>query len=139
MSKPFFEVFPTLKVNDRLKMMFTGVEVMKVTTNSARDFIRVHIFSRHLIQKKSIYDMEAMLKEQLFSMTRIQVQILEDYELSQQYTPENLMNEYYDSILLEAGMKSVVERNMLQTAEYSFENGNILCLKLADTVIAEGR
>ena len=81
-------------------MMFTGVEVMKVTTNSARDFIGVRIFSRDLIQKKSIYDMEAMLKEQLFSMTRIQVQILEDYELTQQYTPENLMNESYDSILL---------------------------------------
>ena len=52
MSKPFFEVFPTLKVKDDIQMMFQGVEVTKVSTNSTRDFIRVSIYSRHLIQKK---------------------------------------------------------------------------------------
>lgn len=51
-------------------MMFSGVEVRKVTTNSARDYVRVHIFSRHLIQKKYIYETEKMLKEQLFARTR---------------------------------------------------------------------
>ena len=30
MSKPFFEVFPTLKVKDDIQMMFQGVEVTKV-------------------------------------------------------------------------------------------------------------
>ena len=39
MSKPFFEVFPTLKVKDDIQMMFQGVEVTKVSTNSTRDFI----------------------------------------------------------------------------------------------------
>ena len=29
MSKPFFEVFPTLKVKDDIQMMFQGVEVTK--------------------------------------------------------------------------------------------------------------
>ena len=38
MSKPFFEVFPTLKVKDDIQMMFQGVEVTKVSTNSTRDF-----------------------------------------------------------------------------------------------------
>ncbi len=47
----------------------------------------------------------------------IQVQVKEQYDLSEQYTPENLMNEYYDSILLELEQKSVVERNMLQNAK----------------------
>lgn len=55
MSKPFFEVFPTLKVKDDIQMMFQGVEVTKVSTNSTRDFIRVSLYSRHLIQKKHIY------------------------------------------------------------------------------------
>ena len=139
MSKSFFEVFPTLKVNQDVKMLFSGVEVRKVSTNPARDFIRVHIFSRHLIPKKMIYNLERMIKEQLFGMAQIQVAILEDYELSKQYTPENLMNEYFDSILLEAGEQSVVERNMLQTAKYSFENENILCLQFVDTVVARGK
>ena len=49
------------------------------------------------------------------------------------------MNEYYDSFLLELDQKSVVERNMLQNASYEFENGNILCLTLTDTIVAQGK
>ena len=139
MSKPFFEVFPTLKVKDDIQMMFQGVEVTKVSTNSTRDFIRVSIYSRHLIQKKDIYEVERMLKQQLFARSHIQVTVREQYDLSEQYTPENLMNEYYDSFLLELDQKSVVERNMLQNASYEFENGNILCLTLTDTIVAQGK
>ena len=43
MSKPFFEVFPTLKVNDEIQMLLQGVDVTKVSTNSARDFIGVSL------------------------------------------------------------------------------------------------
>ena len=98
MSKPFFEVFPTLKVKDDIQMMFQGVEVTKVSTNSTRDFIRVSLYSRHLIQKKHIYEVERLLKQQLFARSHIQVSVKEQYDLSEQYTPENLMNEYYDWI-----------------------------------------
>lgn len=70
MTKTFFEVFPTLKVNEEIRMMFEGVEVTKVASNSTRDFIRVYIFSRHLIQKKRIYEVETMIKEQLFARTK---------------------------------------------------------------------
>ena len=120
-------------------MMFQSVEVTKVSTNSMRDFIRVSIYSRHLIQKKDIYEVERMLKQQLFARSHIQVTVREQYDLSEQYTPENLMNEYYDSFLLELDQKSVVERNMLQNASYEFENGNILCLTLTDTIVAQGK
>ena len=49
------------------------------------------------------------------------------------------MNEYFDSFLLELNERSVVERSMLQGAEYEFEEGNILCLKLKDTIVAKGK
>ena len=139
MSKPFFEVFPTLQLNDENRLMLEGVEVTKVTTNSNRDYIKVYLYSRHLIQKKQIYETERMLKEQLFGKSRVQVSIQEQYELSEQYTPENLMDEYYDSLLLELDQKSVVERSMLQSAEYEFTDGNILCLKLIDSIVAQGK
>ncbi|WP_033126552.1 PolC-type DNA polymerase III [Eubacterium sp. ER2] len=139
MSKLFFEVFPTLKVNEEMKMLLGEVEVTKVASNSARDFIRVHIFSRHLIKKRRIYELERMIKEQLFGRVPVRIEVWEDYQLSAQYTPENLMREYYDSLLLEAEQKSVVERNMLQTSRYSFEDGNIMCLTLQDTVVAQGK
>ena len=49
------------------------------------------------------------------------------------------MNEYLDSIYLELGNRSVVERSMMQGASYSFEDENILCLRLTDTIVAEGK
>ena len=120
-------------------MLFEGVEVTKVATNSDRDFIKVHLYSRHLIQKRRIYEVEKLMKDQLFGRSRIQIEVKERYELSEQYTPENLMNEYFDSLLLELNEKSVVERSMLQGSRYQFEEGNILCLTLTDTIVAQGK
>ncbi len=126
MSKPFFEVFPTLKAGEDIRNMFEGAQVLKVTTNSDRTFLRVHIVSRHLIQKTLVYEMEHLIKNQLFGRSAVQVEIREKYELSGQYTPENVMAEYLDSFLAELDTRSVVERNMLQNAKCTFEEGNIL-------------
>lgn len=132
-------MFPTLKVNEDVRVLFQNVEVTKVATNKERDFIRVHILSRHLLNKKIVCDSENKLKTQLFGASPIQVRIVERYELSGQYTPENLMNEYLDSFLLELGQKSVIERNMLSSAKCAFEDGNILCIRLADSIVAHER
>ena len=135
MTKQFFDVFPTLKVNSDCKVLFENVEVTKVTTNSDRDYLHVHLFSTHLLAKSWIYKMETMIKEQLFGRNRIRIRIYEDYQLSGQYTPENLMNEYRESILLELKERSVVEHNMFLNAKYHFENENHLYLKLDDTIV----
>ena len=139
MSKIFFDVFPTLKVNDEIRMLFESVQVEKVSTNRQRDFINVFLFSDHLIQKRHIYSMEGMIKDQLFARVPVRVTIFEHFQLSEQYTPENLMREYYDSLMLEAAQRSVVESNMLKTAEYTVKNDKTICLKLKDTVIAHGK
>ena len=139
MSKPFFEVFPTLKMNEELRMLLESVEVLKVATNSSREFIRVHLRSRHLIQKKEIYDLEKRIKDQMFARSLIRIEVQDQYELSEQYTPENLMELYWDSFLLELDDRSVVERNMLQSGTYEFKEENILCLTLTDTIVARGK
>ena len=38
MNKKFFDVFPTLKVNQEMRTLFEDVEVTKVATNSDRNF-----------------------------------------------------------------------------------------------------
>ena len=139
MNKKFFEVFPTLKVKDDMRLLLQDVEVSKVTTNSNRDFVRIHIESAHLLQKKMIYRVESMVKEQLFGKNRLQIEVKEQYHLSAQYTPENLLNEYLDSILEELGTESVVERSMMQSATWSFETENVLILQLTDTIVAKGK
>ena len=138
-GKLFFEVFPTLKVEDGLKELFSDVQVTKVATNSMRTFLKVHLKSSHLIQKNQIYEMEHLIKLQLFPRSRLTIEIRESFELSGQYTPENIMTEYFESFLIELNAKSVVERSMFQNARYAFEDENILCLQLTDTIVAQGK
>ena len=139
MGKLFFVVFPTLKVNKEYENLFREVEVMKVTTTSLRDFIRVHICSTHLIAKRSVCKMEEMIREQLFGHTQIQVEVVETYQLSELYTPENLLREYRDSILYELQRQSMLEYNMFQNAVCTFEDTQTLCIEMTDSIVAEGK
>lgn len=138
-GKSFFEVFPTLKVSEKLEKIFQEVQIEKITTNSTQDFLHIHIHSTHVIPKSDIYLLEKQIFCQLFANTNIQVQICERYTLSRQYTPSELMKEYHDSILLELKKKSVLASSMFEQAEIRFEDENILYLGLADTVVSSGR
>ena len=121
MNKKFFEVFPTLKVNQEMKNLFEDVDVTKVTTNSDRVYLHVHLKSTHLLPKKFVNAMETAVKEQLFSQTTTHIHFVEEYYLSKQYTPENLFREYNESILYELKMRSVVEYNMFVNAKCKFK------------------
>ena len=139
MTKLFFDVFPTLKMDEENRALFQKVEVMKVTSTSAKDRIKVYISSTYLIPKKNIYMTERWIEEQLFGQSHIPVIIVEEFHLSDLYTPEHLLNEYRESILYELEQHSVVERNMFQKAKVCFEEERILCLTLADSIIAKGK
>lgn len=139
MGKRFFDVFPTLQTEKEIEGLFEGVEVTKVTTTSLKDRLKIYFLSTHLIPKVYIYQMEQMIREQLFARTPISIQIVERYQLSEQYTPENLLREYRDSILEELKEKSAVEYNMFLNAKCTFENESILCMTLEDTIVAKGK
>ena len=139
MSKKFFDVFPTLKMNQELQVLFEDVEVTKVVTNSDRTYLHVHFLSKHLLAKRYVYNMEKIIKEQLFGQSMVQIQLVEKYLLSSQYTPENLMREYRESILLELKQKSIVEHNMFANAKCTFENEQMMNLEFEDTIVAEGK
>ena len=139
MGKRFFDVFPTLKVKKDIESLFEEVEVTKVATTSSKTYLKIHLLSRHLISKYHIFQMEDLIKEQLFFRMPITIHILEKFELSTQYTPENLLVEYKDSILTELKRKSVVEYNMFLNAKCRFEHENILCVQLEDTIVSHGK
>lgn len=135
----FFEVFPTLKASEEIRLLFGDVEVQRITTNSGRDFLNVHIFSRHLIQKKHIWQMEDQIRGQLFADTHIKIHIKEQYALSEQYTPGTLMMEYRDSIVMELKQHSILAANMFEQAKIEFEGREIVHLHLEDSIVSEGR
>lgn len=137
--KKFFDVFPTLKMNNELRTLFADVEVTKVATNAERDYLHVHFVSTHLLAKKQVRAMETAIKEQLFGQTMIQIKLIENYQLSLLYTPENLLKEYHESILFELKERSIVEHNMYANAKRRYEAGNVVYIQFEDTIVAEGK
>ena len=55
MAKQFFEVFPALKLDAKVRDIFEQVTVEKVSATKQRDLIRVTIVSDYLIQKDMVF------------------------------------------------------------------------------------
>ena len=101
MTKPFFEVFVTLKLNQELTDLFSGAMVERVVSTSHKDFLKIYLTSDHLISKQNIHAVEREIKNQLFQQAKMQIKIIEHFSLSSMYTAENLMETYGDSIRME--------------------------------------
>ena len=97
--------------------------------------MHVYLFSGRLIQKQDIWKAEEEIKRQLFQNAAVSVKIHERFELSAQYTTENLMDVYRDSILEELKSYSHIEYNALRTAEIAYPEKGQMTLTIDDTVM----
>lgn len=139
MGKLFFDAFSNLKLNHDLQSLMEEVEITKISSNSKRDFIRVYMKSRRLIEKRDIFGIEQEIKNQLFPKNEITIKVLESFQLSEQYTPSKLMVAYRGSILDELKEYSMLEYNLFHMSKYKFVNEEILIITLEDTVVAKSK
>ena len=139
MGKPFFEVFPSLTLEKRIHDYLEQTSVEKISATRSRDFLRIHLFSTKLITKDIVKTVEKQIKTQLFSDVKMTVKIYERFELSKQYTPQKLLDVYYDSILQELLDYSHVEYNTFRTAKIDFPEENRMILTVDDNVLVRGR
>ena len=139
MSKAFREAFPTLKLEEELEGLLDTTEVTKISANHEHTHIRIYLRAKRLIFKKNIWKLEKAITEQIFQNRAIQVKIIESYELSEQYTPKSLIEVYKDRILDELNAYSVLEYNLLRTADMEFPEEDRLILTMDETIIAKTR
>lgn len=139
MAKQFFEVFPTLKLDKKIQDLFEQVSVEKVSATKSRNYIRITIVCDYLIPKETVFKVETEIKKQFFSAHNVTVKFYEKFHLSEQYTPEKLMDAYKDSILLELRSYSPIEYNLFKGADIAFPGENELCITVEDTVLARSK
>ena len=135
MSKQFFEVFPTLQLDKKMKTLLESTVVERVTSNRAKDTLRVYLQSNHLLQKELIWETETQIKKQLFPNHQMEIKIQEKYVLSSQYTLENLMEAYRDSMLLEIQKYNHVLHSMFKQAKIIYPQKGAMILEVKDTVL----
>ena len=138
MSKPFFDVFPKLKVRKDLQDYFQDTQVERLATNRERTRLKVCLRSDHLIHKDRVFRMQEAMEKQLFGERKVEVYMEEHYDLSAQYTPQSLMEAYSDSIMCEISSFSPVMGVFFRDAAITYgENGTIdVCMR--DTCVSRG-
>ena len=137
-KKKFFDVFPALKLNDNLQAMFEEVYVTRVSSNMSHDKLRVYIESSRLIEKSAIFTVRDEIIRNLRMGKRIGIEIVEKYHLSQQYTVENLLDAYKESIVMELGVRSPIVSTMFKKAPIRWD-GNKMIIDLEANIISESR
>ena len=138
MSKPFFDVFPKLRVRKDLREYFEDTSVERLAANRERTRLKVCLYSEHLIHKDRVFRMQQEMEEQLFSGRKVKVYVEEHYRLSALYTPRRLMEEYNDSICCEISSFSHIMGAVFREARITYgENGEI-DIHMQDTCITRG-
>lgn len=136
MEKDFFDVFPHLKVNEKLEELLDMVSVTKVSCNPAKTHIRVYVKSERWIHKKHLFELEKEIERQCFPGIAITVTVVEKFILSRQYTPKNLLEAYKGSMELELRNYNMLEYNLFKRSHIEFPDDNTLRMVLPDSVIA---
>lgn len=139
MSKKFFDVFPSLKLDTGLRDLYEQVTVEKVSATKRKDFLRIYISSGRLIQKEDVFRAEGEIKKQFFPNVPMVIKFYERFHLSSQYDPKKLTELYRESILLELREYSPVEYNLFKKADIAFTDEDILLLTIEDTVLGKDR
>ncbi|MBQ0041987.1 MAG: PolC-type DNA polymerase III [Lachnospiraceae bacterium] len=136
MNKPFLEVFPNLKLNKSLSTRLEPAFVERASMTKDKKKLKVYLYSERLILKEDIYSLEKELKCQMFGESAdVLVKVIEHFSLSSQYTLENTMEEYRDSILLELKYYDRVLFNMFKNAEISYPDRDIMHLLCEEHVL----
>ena len=139
MTKKFFEVFPTFKLERTQKDDFEPVEVQRVLSTAKKDFLRIYIYSERLIPKEIIFAVERQIEKQSLSQFSMQVKMYERYKLSAQYNLQKLMDVYLDSIMLEVREYDHILHNVLRKAQLSYPDEKTIHMCVEDTVLARGK
>ena len=133
------EVFPTLQLREELKSVLEFASIDRITMNRDRDFMRIYLESDKLIVKSCIFELEQAITGQLFPDAKMTVKVIERFHLSRQYTPQNLMPIYEESILLELKAYNALLYSLMHDSKKVFSSEDTLCLEVPDTVIADGK
>ncbi len=136
-EKAFKDVFPTFSTEDEeIDGVFSDVRVRRITSNASRSRLDVYIVSPHPIHKKLIMKTERELSKLFPGAERVRFVLHETFELSSQYDPKNLMDEYEMSVRYELKVEEPILFGLYKSSEKHFTGDGEYEIILPDTVIA---
>ena len=121
MLKKFKDVFQSLECSGHIDELLNFVFVEKVSASNDMSLIKINIIAERIIEKKTILDLEKLIKDRMFPKKNVKIKIFEKFKLSSQYTAQNLFETYRDSILLEIKNYKISQYVILNNACITFD------------------
>ena len=84
MQKAFLEVFPGIPYTEDWKQLLSHVQVQFINLTKNRRSVHIYLICDRLIPKKEIFRLEALIEKHIFQEKKIQVRIIEKFQLSEQ-------------------------------------------------------
>ena len=133
-TKPFFSVFPDLKVSDDVRALFEDANIKEITLKKRDNMLKISFQCDHLISRVDTWRMERTIREQLFSKRFVKIRFQESYHLSEQYNLKYLMEHYMKSFLFELKGKGEVIFNVVRKGDYKVSD-NVITFYFEDTFV----
>ena len=130
----FSEFFSEVPVEKDLFDIFSDLKV-DYSLSPAKKLFRLFIKGDRLIRKERIFALEEELEKKAFSDMDLKVKVIEEYDLPENYTPEYVIENYYDSILLELLRYDRIIHTVMKDVKPEIKDG-ILLLALPDIFTA---
>ena len=137
MSKSLAETFPTLTLTPAEENIFGDVVIDRVSRTKRWTFLHIYMTSSHLIDRTAINRLEKTIKKQICVSSDTAVRIYEHFDLSDQYTPEYLMEHYLESLLEELRLYHPILHVLVRNGEFSYPSEREVVLTLEESVVAE--
>ena len=134
MSLLFHDAFHQMNIREDLDEVFRDVLVDGVTMSRRTGDLTVQITSHRLIGHRQITAMAQSLRRQMFGDSRHHVLFEEHYQLSEQYTLENLFPLYRTSIVDELAETNTMDARILKMVDTDIA-GNTLIIHIEDNYV----
>ena len=134
MSLLFHDAFHQMNIREDLDEVFRDVLVDGVTMSRRTGDLTVQITSHRLIGHRQITAMAQSLRRQMFGDSRHHVLFEDHYQLSEQYTLENLFPLYRTSIVDELAETNTMDARILKMVDTDIA-GNTLIIHIEDNYV----
>jgi len=128
----FFDIFNNLNLNGDDRELFEETSVVRLVSSSRNDKLRIYLECSYIIPKDRVYAVEKAIIKQYPNFK--EVYITEKFNLSSQYTLENLLDVYKQSIIYEASVHNPLWKEFLTHADFEVKD-NTLNIVMEDRLL----
>lgn len=134
--KTFDQVFPDFNIPENLRYILCRTRVEKIVMKKSENKLVICTRGEHVLSKKTINKIAFDLKRELFGSSPLYVEIEDRYDLSELYTPRQLVTDYIDSIHFELEKIGKREITYFKKADWDV-SGNVMTILMEDSFMAK--